>query len=494
MARQPKGRPAIYRGRDRLYHAWLTIGTKPNGKPDRKHIKRHTSGEVADAIDQTLDRLRQGAGTLAKIETLADWLAHFVHVILATKRDSGATAWTTWQDYETICRVHLVPSLGEWRISGTRRRLEPEHIEAMYARKTAPPPSGEGLAASYVHRMHVYLGRALKTAYRRGRADRNVMDLVEAPASKDSRTLKVKPPPYRDACRLIGFALQDELAHRWLLGMIAGPRQGEVLGIRWHRVELDPVEPGLPPHIGMFKQIQRRKWRHGCSDPASCVKARARCRRKPCEPLYVHGCTDGCGRKLARYCPSRRREGDCYRHVDKAGRPKRCPPVCQPGCTSHASTCPSRTGGGLVESDLKTHASEAPMVIGAAVAELLRAERERQIRAGVYSPDGYVVQGSQPGRPMDPRRDYENWRKLLGRAGFAHYRLHAGTRHLVGSTLSATGADLPMIRDILRQADTSVAAGYVGLGLDARHEALEKVAAALIDGDISMILGARKVA
>jgi hypothetical protein len=34
--------PNIKKGTDGLWHAWLTVGTKPNGRPDQRHIKRAT--------------------------------------------------------------------------------------------------------------------------------------------------------------------------------------------------------------------------------------------------------------------------------------------------------------------------------------------------------------------------------------------------------------------------------------------------------------------
>lgn len=484
MARQPKGRPTISPGTDGKYHSWLTVGTKPDGTPERKHIKRTSAAEVAEAIDETLNRLKQGSGKLAKIETLEEWLNHWVHVILVARRDAGGMSWNTWDDYESICRVHLIPNLGQWRLSGVKRRLEPEHVEALWAKLAATQ-----LASSYVVRMHVTLNQALKMAYRRGRADRNVMELVDRPTF---RAKKVKAVPYQDACKLVGAALSDPLAARWLLAIITGPRQGEVLGIRWNQADLDPPPPAVP-HIKLEKQIQRRKWQHGCADPAACVKSRNLCRTEPCEPLYTHGCGDTCGKKLARYCPQRDRRGDCYRHVTKDGQPKKCPPLCKPGCAMHASTCPQRKGGGLVETDLKTHASEEPIAIGSACTELLRQHRERQIKDGVFDPAGFVFPGHRPGMPMDPRADYDAWVRLLERAGVGHHRLHAA-RHTAGSVLSATGADLPMIRDILRHADTAISAGYVDFGLEARRDAVDRVAKALMDGDLSMILGAKRVA
>lgn len=496
MPRQPKGRPTIYEGKDRLHHCYLTIGTRPDGTPRRKHIKRKTATEVAEAIEETLNLLKQGSGKVAKVETLQDWLTHWVHTIQLNKRDTGTLSYNGWRDMESICRVHLIPRLGQWRLSGTKRRLEPEYVEAMYARLAASKADdGLGLAPSYVKRMHTYLRGALKLALRRGRADRNVMDLVEPP---EFRARKISSLKQHEAAAVLGVALQDPDAARWCLGIIAGPRQGEVLGALWSHVNLDP--PGdQTPYVELTEQIQPRKWQHGCSDPVTCVKSRVDaygkpyniCRANPCGVKYLHGCDGTCSRSHPRYCPARLADG-CWRHRDKHGNAKACPPPCPIDCRGHASTCPQRRDGGLVRSVLKTQESESSIALGAVVTELLRQHREAQQRNGTWSADGYVFPGPRGGA-RHPRRDYAAWRGLLARAGVGHHRLHAA-RHTTGTFLKATGADLKEIQSILRHTDQAMSARYVDLGLSAKHDALDKVAAALIDGDLSMILGAKRVA
>lgn len=499
MPRQPKGRPSIYRGKDKLYHCYLTVGTNPDGSPQRKHIKRDSAAGVADEIEEVLKRIKRGSGKLAKIETLEQWLNHWVHVILKSRLDVGSLSRNGWEDYESLCRVNVIPAIGQWRINGTKRRLEPEHVEAMYAHMAAPKPRGLGLSDSYVLRHHRMLSTALSLAYKRGRADRNVMDLVSKEFLKTTKAKKVKSLPLAIAARAVGAALGDQDAARWAVGIILGPRQGEALGIRWPMVRLDPgdTDASKVPHILMHKQIQRFAWQHGCPDPVACVRERKACRTKPCPPVYSHGCNSTCGKKLAYACPSRIEIAPCAEHKTKDGNPKPCPPLCPDGCAGHARGCPERMNGGLLEVELKTHASEAPLALGPTCTELIREHRNKQIRAGAYDAQGFMFPGSEPGKPRDPRRDWQAWAALLQQAGVPHHRLHAA-RHTTGSMLSATGADLPMIRDILRHADTAIASVYVDTGLEHRAAAVEKVAQALMDGGLaalaSMIEGAKRVA
>lgn len=480
MARQPKGRPAIT-GPDANgnYHCWIPTGEYyPDGKPKRRHIKRKSMPAMADAIDEYERRKRTGHGVAVKVETLGQWMAHYAEHIVKPKRE-----YATWRDVESINRLYITPHLGHWRLSGGRKRLEPEHVEAMYA------AMGErGLSDVYVRRTHRILSRALRVAVRRGRADRNVCELFDPPTAR-----KRKPAPLRmaDAMAVVREALADPLAARWVLGIIAGPRQGEVLALRWSRVELDPPAPEVP-HVAILRKLQRRTWRHGCADPVQCVRKRERrpCRTKPCPPRYAHGCAAGCGRKPAHHCPQRTRVPGCSTHRAAA-----CPPPCTRDCTRHASTCPDRIGGGLVEGQTKSERGERPLAIGTIGAELLRRHREAQQRerGAAWSSDGYVF-ARPDGRPFDPRADYEAWSRLLDRAGVPHAKLHAA-RHTAGTYLKATGSKLEDIQEVLGHAQLETTRGYVGVALDVQRDAIDRVAAALIDGELAgLIEGARRVA
>lgn len=485
--RQPKGRPAIT-GPDKHgeYHCWLPTGEfYGNGRPKRKHIHRDTAAKVQQAIEDWEALRRQGGGVAGPIETVAQWLAYYAEHVVRPNR-----AYGTWRDVESFTRLYFTPTIGQYRLTGARRRLEPEHVEQMLS----AIPGGD----HYVRRAYRVLSRALTVAVRRGKADRNVCTMIDPPSAR-----KARPKPLRQdhAGKVLAGALEDPayLAARVTLGVIAGPRQGEVLGLRWPRVELDPP-PGEVPHVWILRKLQRRTWEHGCGDPVACVKGRIRrpCRTKACPPRYEHGCGGGCGRKPAHHCPARLRVAGCSTHTStRPGVVKACPPPCPARCAGHASTCPQRKGGGLVEDETKSAASDAPIAIGGAVAELLRRHRELQqaayaAREAKWDPDGYVFVDDR-GRPMDPRRDYELWKALLERVGVPHHKLHSG-RHTAGTMLRAVGSDLRLIQDQLRHADLVTTGGYVSVALEAQQDAVDKVAAALLDGEVMALLAARRVA
>jgi hypothetical protein len=202
MPRQPNGRPAIHKRGDGWYHADITIGTYANGRPKRKQIRRRTAAEVAAEIDDVMGRLKAGRSTGKSVETLADWADHWLQNIILRRVRMKKLSHETYVDYRKICRNHIVPTLGHWRLAGRKHRLEPEHVEELYARMAEA-----GRAGSYIVRTHVVLSLLLGVAFRRGSADRNVAELVDRPefsaAKVDSLTLD-------EAQKVLRAALEDE--------------------------------------------------------------------------------------------------------------------------------------------------------------------------------------------------------------------------------------------------------------------------------------------
>lgn len=468
MPRQPNGRPSIYLGKDGFYHAYVTVGTNPDGTPRRKHVKRRKAGDVAEAVDKLLEQRRKtGATTIGKAETLTEWLRYWLDNIVKDDR-----TWATWRAYTPIVERHIIPAIGHRRLTGTRNVLEPDDVERVYRQMRS-----KGRQPSYVLQAHRVLRRALKLAVRRGRADRNVCDLIDAP---QLRRTKIKGYALLEAQAILRTAAADPMAARWLLGLLVGPRQGECLGLQWPKVFLDAVQP----YISIEVQLQRRVWEHGCDDPAECAKPH--CRTTKCPPKYVHGCdTPGACKKLAHFCPQRQVVAGCSQHRGKTG----CPPLCQPGCTRHAKVCPQRHGGGLVQAPVKSQAGERlvnlpPVVV--ALLERLREEAIRRAGPGLWDGTGFVF-ADERGNPIDPRRDHEAWEDLLRRAGVEDGRLHAA-RHTAASMLIASGTDISVVQELLGHADIRVTRGYVDVASDLKQQAVDRVAEALLDGDLRLLL------
>ncbi|WKU03717.1 tyrosine-type recombinase/integrase [Micromonospora sp. HUAS LYJ1] len=483
MPRQPNRRPSIYLGSDGLYHCWVTLGTKPNGKPDRKHRKGRTATEVAAKVDELLERAKRGHGVPQKIETVEQWLTHWLEHVIKPRR-----AYGTYTAYRALINNYAIPHIGAWKLDGNNRRLEPEHLDAMYtamaATKVVRGSRGKDraplMAAATIHKTHRMLSVAFKAAVRRGKAARNVCDLIDPPSY---RAKKVAALTLAETEAVIREALQDEMAARWLLGLLMGPRQGETLGIRWPRVHLDPPA-GEEPCVELETQLQRRAWQHGCDDPVACTEGKHR--TEACRPPWEHGCKSPAAcRPRPHLCPSRCPGKGCARHT----RP--CPPLCPPGCTGHARRCPRRVGGGIVEVDLKTEKSVRPLALPAVLVELLRRHRERQQQQfrtlGLeWAAEGLVFT-SPWGRRLDAGQDHQAWEALLCRAGVADAKLHAA-RHTAGTMLIASGADISVVQEVLGHTQISTSRIYVDVAKKTQREAVDRAVSALMDGNLAALL------
>jgi integrase len=204
-----------------------------------------------------LERQRDGGSVRAagRVWSVGEWLTHWVENIAAP-----AVRENTLDGYRVAVNVHLIPGVGAHRLD----RLEPEHLELLYARMIKA-----GSSPGTAHQAHRTVRTALGEAVRRGRITRNPAALAKPPRVDE---IEVEPYSVEEIQSLLRAALARRNHARWAVALALGLRQGEVLGLRWSDVDLD---------IGTL-------W----------------VRRGRLRPTYRHGCGDTCGKK-AGYCPRR---------------------------------------------------------------------------------------------------------------------------------------------------------------------------------------------
>lgn len=60
--RAPNGAGSVYFGKDEKWHGRVTVGVRPDGKPDRRHVERRTEAEVLAAV-RKLEQVSPDRGT-----------------------------------------------------------------------------------------------------------------------------------------------------------------------------------------------------------------------------------------------------------------------------------------------------------------------------------------------------------------------------------------------------------------------------------------------
>src|SRR5215213_4442730 len=167
--RRGNGEGSITRRKsDGLYMARYTVQTVTGLK--RETIYGKTRKEAAEKLTKAMvDRdggLVFNADNLKIGDYLSRWLEDGVKDTVRQR---------TYERYEQIVRVHLVPALGRIKL----KNLTPTHVRSLYREKL-----DSCLAPRTVQYIHTTLHKALKDAVADGLVPRNAASAVKAPRPK----------------------------------------------------------------------------------------------------------------------------------------------------------------------------------------------------------------------------------------------------------------------------------------------------------------------
>jgi len=198
---------------------WWARLRLPNGK--RKAFYADTQQEVIRKLDEAKAALAAGASFDHEQLTVAQHSKEWLKVIKPT------VAKNTYDSYESLLRLHVLPSLGRKRLG----RLQTRDIQATYSSLLA-----EGMTPATLDNTHRAFHGCLEKAVQWGLILRNPSDFAVLP--------KVRHPekPMLSECQVQQF-LQAARDHRlealFILALATGARSGELLGLRWSDVDLD---------------------------------------------------------------------------------------------------------------------------------------------------------------------------------------------------------------------------------------------------------------
>jgi integrase len=237
--RAPNGASTIYLGKDGKWHGRVTMGVRDDGKPDRRHVERKTESDAIEAV-RKLEQERD-SGQIRKpgrAWTVEKWLTHWVETIAAPSvRD------TTLAGYRTAVYRWLIPGLGAHRLP----KLEPEHLEKLYARIIA-----EGNKPGTAHQVHRTAKTALFVAMRRGHLTKNPAALAKPPRVDEDEII---PFTVEEAQRILDVSTRRRNGVRFAVALSLGLRKGEALGLKWSRLDLENGVLHTP------RQLQRHRWK-----------------------------------------------------------------------------------------------------------------------------------------------------------------------------------------------------------------------------------------
>jgi integrase len=329
--------------------------------------------------------------------------------------------------YRTDLDMYIYPRVGAIRLSA----LAGDDIEAVLAQMRT-----DGLTVASRGTCYRTLRAMLREAQKRGRLTTDPLATVLPPSAADRSRLPAERPtddewsqpgdvrihprerPSRALTNqsvraLLEAARQDpDALARWAIAVLCGLRQGEALGLQWGRVNWDQGT------LRIDRQLRRVRARHGCGDP---TPRTGPADKGPTQPVPE----------------------------DSAPRQRRLQQRDWPCGFRRPSDCPARIGiSGLALVPLKTAQSERTIPVAPAVMEALRARLESQradaARAGSMwsgpppADPARTVFSTPTGGRIDPKRDYDDWKAILARAGIPTARLH-DARHTAATLYLEAG-------------------------------------------------------
>jgi integrase len=135
-------------------------------------------------------------------------------------------------------------------------------------------------------------------------------------------------------------------------------------------------------------------------------------------------------------------------------------------------------GQGLVLGPVKSRAGRRIIALPAQLLADLRTHRVAQnaerLEAGSWWHDGDFVFARVDGRPIDPKRDWEEWKDLLATAGVGDSRLH-DARHTAATMLLAMGVPPRVVMEILGHSRITVTSKYQHVVDSMHRDAAEKM-------------------
>lgn len=217
------------------YRAQLTIPSETGGKPRRETRSFKTKREADEWLRRGVSEVNSGLTAENQKITIAEYCKRW----LAAKSISVRSS--TLDDYQRICRLYIVPGLGEKPL----RNIKTADVNTFYAGLSGRDTGTQTI--DYVHRVlrGVFFG-----AMREGIVSANPCIYASRPKVRKKRNVDVMSE--KEATTFLAYG--DATPYSVLLrtALVTGMRLGELLGLTWRDIDF---ENGL---ISVNKQIPTR--------------------------------------------------------------------------------------------------------------------------------------------------------------------------------------------------------------------------------------------
>lgn len=218
MARRRAGDAKPFRRKDGLYQLDVQLGRGSRGHRVRRSLYGASADDVLAKRDQLLRRQAIGLGRIDERLTVATYLAAWADGLVGVRP-------RTIESYRHTVNRHLIPSLG------TIALLELRAADIRPAIRAIAERTGIRTAAYAITVLRLALGVAVRDRL----LERNEAAAVRRPTS-DAPEREVLDAA--GARRLLDVVRGDRLEAMYVVALTTGLRRGELLGLRWHDVDM----------------------------------------------------------------------------------------------------------------------------------------------------------------------------------------------------------------------------------------------------------------
>jgi len=236
-----RGHIATKNGR---YYPVISTKDPATGKWKRKWLSGHkTKREAEKARAEAVTQANNGWFTPPSRETVARLFRNYFNTTGATRLRP-----ITLQSYRSMIENHLISKLGAKPVSA----LTPDDLDFMIAEM-----GKAGISATTIRYILRIIHRVLRDAVRKGKLQRNVADLVDAPPGRKPES---KTWDEAEFDRFFTAIAGSDYYEFYSTLALTGARRGEGLGVTWRDVDLDIASPKLSIRRTAYR-LDNGQWR-----------------------------------------------------------------------------------------------------------------------------------------------------------------------------------------------------------------------------------------
>lgn len=217
------GEGSITKRKDGLWQGAVTIGRNKNGTQKRKYFYGKTRNDVSAKMTEALQSLQIGSFVdTSESPTLKAWM----HTWLWTYKKNSLKP-TTFEQYETLIRIHVYPLLGNTKIAD----IKAEQLQQLYN-----DMKQKGLSAKTIHTLNTVLHAGFEQAIYNNLLNKNITEHIKLPKDeyKEMRVLTKD-----EQNKLLGVIKKDRMGTAVLFSLMTGVRRGELLSLCWKDIDWD---------------------------------------------------------------------------------------------------------------------------------------------------------------------------------------------------------------------------------------------------------------